>query len=156
MEDRKKCSIIIFWSLLWEKTGSIIAVYGDGDIPVPAGAKISRTGQLIGSIRKKTEKNQLGWEYGKSPLLENTQELPGHSPVQCLVGWPCLSRVCGSSDPLLSLPTRPTLWFPVSLSTLRKFLNLESTVVSCQCFKKSECGRIGGCKPISLNHLFWK
>lgn len=71
MEDGEKCSVIFFWSLLCKKTCSIIAVtavYGDGDIPVPTGAEISRTDNSYAVLgRKKKKTNNLAEDIGSLP-----------------------------------------------------------------------------------------
>lgn len=63
-----------FWSLLWKKTGSIIAVYGDGDIPIPTGTETSRTGQLICNIGKK-KANNLEVSHNTHEILKNILDI---------------------------------------------------------------------------------
>lgn len=62
-----------------------------------------------------------------------TGEPSGHNPVQCALGWPCLSWKVGPHDPLWFLLTWPILWFATSLLTNNKiqlFCYLVSSLIS--------------------------
>lgn len=44
-------------------------------------------------------------------IAGDIQDLSGHNPVQCVLGWLCLSREARSDNPLWSLSIWPGLWF---------------------------------------------
>lgn len=59
---------------------------------------------------ERTKMQQIAQRGCRFSLAGDIQELSGHSPAPCALGWLCLSKEVGSDEPLWSLPAWPILW----------------------------------------------